>query len=313
MRGRRLRGRGPDADRGRTSSCARASPRSEELAAALQEHVRAHLSPHKYPRDVRFVAGAAEDAVGQDRPPRAARRGRGGRMSRRRRRHGRRQGHRRARSSRASPPPATASSRSARRARSRRPRPPPRGLRRHRRGAVPTLFERARPRSTCWSTTPASRRARRSRARRSTTGARSSTSTRPARSCARAPSLPGMLERDSGRIVTVASTAGRVGSRYTAGYAASKHAAVGLMRAVAAEVAGTGVTANAVCPAFVRTDMTRALGRADRRRHRPQRGGGRGGARRGDRRSAACSSPTRSRSRSRSSPPPRPARSTDRR
>jgi NAD(P)-dependent dehydrogenase (short-subunit alcohol dehydrogenase family) len=67
----------------------------------------------------------------------------------------------------------------------------------------------------------------------------------------------GMLERGSGRIVTVASTAGRAGYRYTAGYTASKHAAVGLMRAVAAELAGTGVTANAVCPAFVRTDMTR--------------------------------------------------------
>jgi len=69
--------------------------------------------------------------------------------------------------------------------------------------------------------------------------------------------LPGMLERGGGRIVTVASTAGRAGARYTAAYSASKHAAVGLMRAVAAEVAGTGVTANAVCPAFVRTDMTR--------------------------------------------------------
>jgi NAD(P)-dependent dehydrogenase (short-subunit alcohol dehydrogenase family) len=69
--------------------------------------------------------------------------------------------------------------------------------------------------------------------------------------------VPGMVERADGRIVTVASTAGRAGTRYTAAYTASKHAAVGLMRAVAAEVAGTGVTANAVCPAYVRTDMTR--------------------------------------------------------
>lgn len=68
--------------------------------------------------------------------------------------------------------------------------------------------------------------------------------------------LPGMLARDTGRIVTVASTAGRIGYRYTSGYTASKHAAIGLMRAVAAEVAGTGVTANAVCPSFVRTPMT---------------------------------------------------------
>lgn len=70
--------------------------------------------------------------------------------------------------------------------------------------------------------------------------------------------LPGMRSRDSGRIVTVASTASHIGYRYTAGYTASKHAAVGLMRATAAELAGTGVTANAVCPAFVRTDMTAA-------------------------------------------------------
>jgi NAD(P)-dependent dehydrogenase (short-subunit alcohol dehydrogenase family) len=68
--------------------------------------------------------------------------------------------------------------------------------------------------------------------------------------------VPGMIERAEGRIVTVASTAGRAGSRYTSAYTASKHAAVGLMRAVAAELAGTGVTANAVCPAFVRTEMT---------------------------------------------------------
>ena len=67
----------------------------------------------------------------------------------------------------------------------------------------------------------------------------------------------GMIERGDGRIVTVASTAGLVGSRYTAAYTASKHAAVGLMRAVAAEIAGTRVTANAVCPSYVRTEMTR--------------------------------------------------------
>jgi NAD(P)-dependent dehydrogenase (short-subunit alcohol dehydrogenase family) len=70
--------------------------------------------------------------------------------------------------------------------------------------------------------------------------------------------LAGMRDRDGGRIVTVASTAGVAGAKYTAAYSASKHAAVGLMRAVAAEVAGTGVTVNAVCPGFVRTDMTAA-------------------------------------------------------
>ncbi|MFC5290005.1 SDR family NAD(P)-dependent oxidoreductase [Actinokineospora guangxiensis] len=73
--------------------------------------------------------------------------------------------------------------------------------------------------------------------------------------CTRA-ALPGMRERDFGRIVTIASTAGLRGAKYTAAYSAAKHAAVGLMRAVAAEVAGSGVTCNAVCPTFVRTDMT---------------------------------------------------------
>lgn len=68
--------------------------------------------------------------------------------------------------------------------------------------------------------------------------------------------LDGMRRRGSGAIVTVASTAGRAGFPYTAAYSASKHAAIGLMRATAAELAGTGVRANAVCPSFVATAMT---------------------------------------------------------
>jgi NAD(P)-dependent dehydrogenase (short-subunit alcohol dehydrogenase family) len=69
--------------------------------------------------------------------------------------------------------------------------------------------------------------------------------------------IDGMRRRGRGTIVTVASTAGRAGTPYTAGYAASKHAAVGLMRVAAAELAGSGATANAVCPTFADTDMTR--------------------------------------------------------
>jgi NAD(P)-dependent dehydrogenase (short-subunit alcohol dehydrogenase family) len=68
--------------------------------------------------------------------------------------------------------------------------------------------------------------------------------------------LPGMRDRGRGRIVTIASTSSHTGSPYIAAYAASKHAVLGLMRVVAAEVAGTGVTANSVCPTFVRTEMT---------------------------------------------------------
>ena len=71
--------------------------------------------------------------------------------------------------------------------------------------------------------------------------------------CTRA-ALPRLNEH--GRIVTVASAAGRAGSRYTSAYTASKHAAVGLTRATAAELAGTTKTANAVCPGYVRTEMT---------------------------------------------------------
>jgi NAD(P)-dependent dehydrogenase (short-subunit alcohol dehydrogenase family) len=78
--------------------------------------------------------------------------------------------------------------------------------------------------------------------------------------------LDGMLRRGRGRIVTVASVASHRGSRYTSAYTASKHAAVGFTRAVAAEVAGTPVTANAVCPAYVRSDMTdRTIANIERR------------------------------------------------
>ena len=68
--------------------------------------------------------------------------------------------------------------------------------------------------------------------------------------------IEGMRTRGSGVIVTVASVAGRVGSPYTSAYTASKHAALGLMRAAASEVAGSGVRVNAVCPAYVRSEMT---------------------------------------------------------
>ncbi|MDX1748107.1 MAG: SDR family oxidoreductase, partial [Halobacteriales archaeon] len=67
---------------------------------------------------------------------------------------------------------------------------------------------------------------------------------------------PGMVEAGWGRVVSVASIAGRMGAPYISTYAASKHAVVGFTRAVAAELATTGVTVNAVCPGYVDTEMT---------------------------------------------------------
>ena len=67
--------------------------------------------------------------------------------------------------------------------------------------------------------------------------------------------LPDLLAAPSGRIITVASTAGVKGYGYTAPYVASKHGAIGLMRAIATEFAATSLTANAVCPGFTDTDI----------------------------------------------------------
>ncbi|MBI3723271.1 SDR family oxidoreductase [bacterium] len=68
--------------------------------------------------------------------------------------------------------------------------------------------------------------------------------------------LPGMLARGWGRIVNLASIAGKVGFPYVSAYCASKHGLVGLTRALATEVAKRGVTVNAVCPGYVATRLT---------------------------------------------------------
>ena len=70
--------------------------------------------------------------------------------------------------------------------------------------------------------------------------------------------IGGMSARGFGRIVAVASTAGVKGYPYVSAYCAAKHAVIGLVRALAVEVATTGVTVNAVCPGFTETDLVRA-------------------------------------------------------
>jgi NAD(P)-dependent dehydrogenase (short-subunit alcohol dehydrogenase family) len=70
--------------------------------------------------------------------------------------------------------------------------------------------------------------------------------------------LPEMLERGFGRVVNLASIAGKTGYPYISAYAASKHGVLGLTRCAALEAAPRGVTVNAVCPGYVDTPMTDA-------------------------------------------------------
>ena len=68
--------------------------------------------------------------------------------------------------------------------------------------------------------------------------------------------LPGMVERNFGRVVAVGSVASLEGAPYVSAYAASKHALLGFVRSLAAETARKDIAVNCVCPVYVDTPMT---------------------------------------------------------
>ena len=69
--------------------------------------------------------------------------------------------------------------------------------------------------------------------------------------------LPAMIDARWGRIINIASTVARIAYPGISAYATSKHAILGLTRALAMETARLGVTVNAVCPGYVNTELTR--------------------------------------------------------
>jgi NAD(P)-dependent dehydrogenase (short-subunit alcohol dehydrogenase family) len=69
--------------------------------------------------------------------------------------------------------------------------------------------------------------------------------------------VPAMVERRWGRIINIASMYGKIGGRYVAAYTASKHAVLGLTRALAVEFVDKQITVNAICPGYVDTPMTK--------------------------------------------------------
>jgi 3-oxoacyl-[acyl-carrier protein] reductase len=69
----------------------------------------------------------------------------------------------------------------------------------------------------------------------------------------------GMIKKRWGRIVSIASVVGLIGNAGQANYAASKAGIIALTKSAAKELAGRGITVNAIAPGFIETDMTAVL------------------------------------------------------
>ena len=67
--------------------------------------------------------------------------------------------------------------------------------------------------------------------------------------------IGGMVERNAGRVINIASTSAQIGYAYVAAYCASKPALLGLTRALATEYANKDITFNAICPGFAETEI----------------------------------------------------------
>jgi len=76
--------------------------------------------------------------------------------------------------------------------------------------------------------------------------------------------LRGMMKARGGRIVSIASVVGLTGNPGQANYAAAKAGIIGFTKSLAREIGSRGITCNVIAPGFIDTDMTRALGEAQR-------------------------------------------------
>lgn len=79
--------------------------------------------------------------------------------------------------------------------------------------------------------------------------------------------LPGMKERNWGRLINLVSAHGLVASPFKSAYVTAKHGQVGLTKTVALEVAETGITCNAICPGYVRTPLVEGQIEAQAKAH----------------------------------------------